>query len=83
MRLSIEQLAELARAIADTAEEEIDCEEMLARAAAFIEAVAEGDVDLPASLRVVAQHLRVCPECREEVELLLQARFGEPPDTPG
>lgn len=77
MKLSSEQLAELARSVAETAEEEIDCEEMLSRAAAFLEAVTGGQSDLPESLRVVAQHLKVCAECREEMEMMLAARFGE------
>ena len=76
MKLSNEQLAELARSVADTAEEEIDCEEMLSRAATFIEAVTGGEGDLPESLRVVAQHLKVCAECREEMEMMLAAKFG-------
>ena len=75
MKLSSQQLAELARSVSDTAEEEIDCEEMLARAASFLEAITGGD-DLPESLRVVAQHLKVCPECQEEMDLMLAARFG-------
>ncbi len=77
MMLTDEQLAELARLVADTAAHEIDCDEMLARAAAFVEAVAAGPDDLPETLCVVAQHLRVCSECREEIDLLLEAHAPE------
>jgi len=73
MILTDEQLARLARLVADTAAHEIDCDEMLARAAAFVEAVADDPDDLREALREVAQHLRVCPECKEEVDLLLEA----------
>lgn len=77
MILSDEYLAELARTIAETCDEEIDCEQMLSRAAAFITAVSQGEQSLPESLRVVAQHLRVCAECREEIELILKTRFDD------
>ena len=83
MKLSNEQLAELARSVAETADEEIDCEEMLTRAAAFIEAATGKQGDLPQSLRVVAQHPKVCPECREEMDVMLAARFGADEDCKG
>lgn len=75
MILSDEFLAELARTVAETCEEEIDCEQMLERAAEFITAVSRRQQDLADSLRVVAQHLRICAECREEIELILKTRY--------
>lgn len=72
MTLSDKQLAELARTIADTAAVEIDCDELLARAAAYLEAIAADPDAIPAEFESVAQHLRICPECREEIDLLLE-----------
>lgn len=73
MRLTDEQLAEFARSLCETNEEELDCQQMLDRAAAFVEAAGTTPDRMPEALRAVAQHLRVCPECREEIEMLLRA----------
>jgi hypothetical protein len=51
---------------------EIDCDEFLARVAPFLELVA-ADRDIPLELRHVAQHLAVCPQCKEEFDALLRA----------
>ena len=48
--LTDEQLAALAQLAADTVENEIDCDEMLARAAAFVEAVRDDPDQLPLAL---------------------------------
>ena len=68
-----DQLAELARIIAETAPQEIDCDTVLDRVAAYLETAERGE-RLPEELRAVAQHLEVCPECKQEFEALLKAR---------
>ena len=67
-----DQLAELARLVASTAPQEIDCDDVLDRVAAYLEAH-HRDADLPDALREVRQHLEVCPQCREEFDALVQA----------
>lgn len=85
MTLSTEQIETLLQQIGHTEDQEIDCEEMLTKAAAFVESIHRDAADLPAELRAVASHLRVCPECREEVELIIRgiadpAGGDRPPD---
>lgn len=73
MTLTHQQLTMLLNLVHETEECEINCEAVLARAALFIETIVGPHADLDASLREVAQHLRVCPECRDEVETIIQA----------
>lgn len=54
-----------------TADEEIDCEEFLARAAGVVERLAP-DRPLPKGAAAVLHHLRVCPECDEEFQAMLR-----------
>ncbi len=72
MRSTRERLRELLRILQATQPEELDCEQFLHRAAALLEAV-QADEILPDALRPVAQHLSVCPECKEEFDALLRA----------
>ncbi len=66
------ELSELARLIAATAEHEVDCETFGARVAEFLER-RRGSAGLPADLEMLRQHMAVCPECREEFDLLTRA----------
>ncbi len=61
----------LLRHVLATEPEEIDCDEFLSRVAAFLES-REDAADLPPEFRAVAQHLEVCPECRDEFDALVQ-----------
>lgn len=79
MKLTPDQLAELARLAHATADEEIDCAELLDRIAEFLHASPERRAD-EARLRQVAQHLQVCPECREEFLALIRAEGLDPSD---
>ncbi len=67
-----EQLAALARQLASTAPEEIDCEAVLDRVATYLEA-RQSDEALPPELDAVGQHLEVCPSCLEEFQALVRA----------
>jgi len=75
MKLDADQLRRLAGWIAATREDEIDCDELLARVPALLERRAAGGDDVEQDVALL-QHLRVCPECLEEIEALLEARAG-------
>ena len=70
------QLVELARLVASTAPQEIDCDELLDRVAAYLE-THDGGLELTGELAAVRQHLEVCPQCREEFDALVRAHGGE------
>lgn len=76
MRPRRQQMRELLRVVLATDPVEIDCEEFLARVAAYLDSLGPDD-DLPAELKEVSQHLAVCAECREEFDALLRARRAE------
>jgi len=67
-----ERFDALLDAVTNTAAEEIDCDEFLARAAELLEAMAR-ESRLPGDLTAASRHLSVCPECREEFEALVRA----------
>ncbi len=78
MRPTPEQLAAFARAVAETADHELDCDEALDCLAAYLEQVHDREIEtLPPPLQAVAQHLRICPECSEELRGLRKATEGE------
>lgn len=76
VELSHAQLAELARLLAATAPEELDCDAFLHHMAAFAERHG-GAAGAPDLLRALRQHMEVCPECKEEFEALLRAVEGD------
>lgn len=67
---------QLLQSVAHTADEEIDCDAFLERVGAFLEHQREQG-RLSPELRQVAQHVEVCPECREELEALVELRLSE------
>ena len=71
------KIEELARLVAETSAEELDCGAVLDRIAAYLEQLVDGR-KVTAELRTVAQHLKVCPECREEFDALLRAEGLDP-----
>lgn len=75
MTFSDEEIRALLRVVLATDPVEIDCDEILARIAAFLEARGPKG-SLPAELALVSQHLAVCAECREEFDALLRTRRG-------
>lgn len=77
MRPADEQLADLARLVGATAGEEIDCAEVLNRVAAYLKSLAE-HAAVTEHLQQVAQHLKVCPECYEELVALIKAEGLDP-----
>ncbi len=56
--------------LAATEEEEIGCDEVFDLLDRFVDLKAAGE-DPSAYLPLVGQHLKICPDCREEYEALL------------
>ena len=79
MEPSEKKLVDLARLIQDKEGKEIDCAEFLTHVAAYLAALKERST-LTEPLRQVSQHLKVCPECREELVALIKAE-GMNPET--
>jgi len=67
-----EQLAALARQLAATAPQEIDCQAVLDRVAAYLEAT-RSNAGLSPELEAVRQHLEICPPCLEDFQALVRA----------
>lgn len=72
MKYTLDQIRDLAQATAETRPDEIDCDEWLARVAAYIEAQGAG-APLDPDMAAVEQHVKVCPDCRAELEALMRA----------
>lgn len=76
MKPTHEMFEKLLQSIAATEPEEIDCDEWLTRVGRLIDIIQQ-DATVSADLAPVLQHIDVCPECREEFQLLLTA-LGKP-----
>lgn len=72
MSLSKPEIQHLMRLIGLTQDDEINCEQCLARVAGFAERQLAGR-SVPEGLKAVEHHLAVCAECREEYEALRRA----------
>lgn len=77
MKPTDKQLVDLARLLGATAEQEIDCDALLERVAAYLKSLRENTLPTK-ELRAVAQHLSVCPECHEEFVALIRAEGLDP-----
>lgn len=51
---------------------ELHCGEWLVRVGRYAEAVLDGGA-IPESLNLVREHMVICPECREEFEVMIEA----------
>jgi hypothetical protein len=80
MSFTRDDLLKLLEMIEVTTAEEIDCDEFLERVGAYVERL-DPDAEPPPGYEDVVQHLRICPECLEELEALyLDVRGEEPGD---
>jgi hypothetical protein len=67
-----DDLDKLVRAVAETREEEIGCDECLEQLDRFVEMELAG-LDAAAAMPLVRDHLDKCGDCREEFEMLLES----------
>jgi predicted anti-sigma-YlaC factor YlaD len=72
MALDREQVRKLIATVADTREDEIDCDTCLASMAEFAELELVG-AEIPEALHRIRAHLEYCSECAEEYRVLLDA----------
>ena len=79
MSFDRDQIHTLLGAVADAREDEIDCDACLAGMAEFAETKLVG-AELGEALRRVDEHIRLCPECAEEYEVLRNALRESAPD---
>lgn len=75
MTFTRDELLALLRLVDITEANEIDCGEFLHRVAGYLERLGP-DGTPPPGYEDVVQHLRVCPECLEELEELYRALRG-------
>jgi hypothetical protein len=80
MRLDPDLLRRLLDLVHVTKDEEIDCAEFLARSARYLDSLGP-DGALPEGAEEFVHHMRVCPECCEEFEALLDALREESGDS--
>ncbi len=69
MQLDRRAISSLIQALVLTQDNELDCDGCSELLAEFTEKALLGQT-IPAALELVAQHLKLCPDCREEFELL-------------
>lgn len=72
MQLNLDTLKKLARSIASTTDEEVDCEECFEVVDQFVDMKLQGKVAEEA-MPLIQDHLSRCMACREEFEALLDA----------
>jgi len=72
MELNIETLKKMARAIANTSDDEIGCDDCFEFIDIFVESELHGKNPAEA-MPLVEEHLNHCMNCREEFEALLDA----------
>lgn len=70
MKLNREQIQTLVQRVVDTRTEELDCDVMMRVLTAYADKLASGDEVGVTDDETVQHHLAVCPECREEFEMI-------------
>lgn len=71
MNLSSSKIKTLVKALSNTQEDEITCDDCLASVAEFVEYELSGK-PMPEALIAVQQHLHKCEECQDEYKALYQ-----------
>jgi hypothetical protein len=75
MMLKRDDIVKLVRAVAETREAEIGCDECFKRLDSFAETEISG-VEASAAMPLVGDHLEKCADCRSKFEALLTALRG-------
>ena len=72
MKISNQEAQALLKFVAKTTDREIACQTCEDHLAEFVEAKITGK-SIPEALKAIEEHLALCPECKEETNLLLAA----------
>lgn len=75
MKITNDQIKSLLGFVAKTADNEISCQACEDHIAQFAEAQLVGK-QIPEALKAIEEHLKICPECTEELECIRLA-LGE------
>jgi anti-sigma factor RsiW len=70
MKLTREEIQSLLRLIADTKSDEADCDAMTRVLAKYGEQLVSGETGSDELDAAIQRHLKNCPECREEFDML-------------
>lgn len=70
MKLTREEIQSLLRLIADTKSEEVDCDDMMLALARFGQRLVGTHTGNDELDGLIQHHLKICPECHEEFEML-------------
>ena len=81
MKISKNQISTLLGFVAKTAEDEISCQTCEDQIAHFVESELAGK-EIPEVLRVIEEHLKICPECTEELDFIRRALESDPTQEP-
>jgi hypothetical protein len=71
-KLTLKEVRDLLEAALATRDVEIGCDDCLMQVASYCETELAGK-EVPEALRLVREHLKICPECHEEYQALLSA----------
>lgn len=72
MKITNEQIKNLLGAVAKTSDDEVSCDSCEFQLAQFAETQLSGQ-EIPEALKAIEAHLKVCPECTEELEFIKRA----------
>jgi hypothetical protein len=72
VKLTLKEVRDLLEASLATRDVEIGCDDCLMQVASYYEMELAGK-EVPEALRLVREHLEICPDCHEEYQALLSA----------
>ena len=72
MKITENQIETLLDFVSKTRENEISCQTCEDQIAQFAESQLTGK-EIPEALKAIEEHLRICPECTEELEFIRRA----------
>ncbi len=72
MKITNEQIKGLLGAVANTSNQEISCQTCEDQISQFAEAQLSGK-EITAALKAIEEHLKICPECTEELQFIKRA----------
>lgn len=72
MKMTKRQIGTLLGFVAKTSDDEISCQACEDQIAQFAESQVTGK-GIPPALRAIEEHLKICPECTEELEYIRRA----------